>query len=146
MEGESHLRLYLQVLAPEMCGQKHVASVSSHAAKPPPSNLDLSSALEKSPPQRRQARGLCSWLWACLRVVRPQTLQGGEVGPCHRPGTQLDRWSQHHSSLLRSGEQGKAAVPALLKDHSESQVGVVGELPSAHTCKAFLLPGLFTTS
>lgn len=87
-----------------------MASVPSHAAEPPPSNLGLSSALEKSPPQRRQARGLCSWPWACLQVARPQTLQGGEVGPCHRPGTQLDRWSQHHSSSLRSGEQGSGVL------------------------------------
>lgn len=69
-----------------------------------------SSALEKSPPQRRQARGLCSRLWARLRVARPQTLQGGEAGPCHRPGTQLDRWSQHLPSSLRSGEQGSGVL------------------------------------
>lgn len=39
-----------------------------------------------------------------------------------------------------------AAVSALLKDRFESQVGVVGETPSAHTCKASLPPGLFMTS
>lgn len=64
-----------------------------------------SSALEKSPPQRWQARGLCSWPWARLQEARPQTLQGGEAGPCHRPGTQLDRWSQHLSSSLRWGSR-----------------------------------------